>query len=815
MKISFNWLNTYLPHGLQADKLAEILTAIGLETESLEEFESIQGGLKGIVIGKILSCKKHPNADKLSVCEVDVGKEDNLKIVCGAPNVATGQTVPVATPGTMLYAGEEVFCIKRTKLRGEVSEGMICAEDEIGVGNSHDGIMVLPDHLKAGTPASEYFDIEKDTVINIDLTPNRIDAASHIGVARDLKAYLNTHGNTLSLKTPSVENLPKADKTLPAKIIIEDTEACPRYSGCTISGITVKESPVWLQNRLKAIGLNPVNNIVDIGNFVLHETGHPLHTFDYDKITGGKIIIKKLEEGKEFISLDEEKRKLNAQDLMICNEKEPMCIAGVFGGIDSGITGTTRNIFIESAFFDPVHIRKTAKRHGLNTDASFRFERGADPEMCLYALKRAALLITEIAGGSLSSEIMDLYPAPLKAFDVELRYKHMDSILGKHIPSDEVLKILSEFDMEIVRTDADTVHVRVPRYRFDVRREADLIEEVLRIYGYNHIPPAAKLNTSLNIHEASDAEYFSEKLSSYLAGKGFNEIMSNSLSNAAYYHNISDIDAEQLVPLANPISRELGIMRYEMLFSGLEAIRHNINHKTPDLKIFEIGKVYKRRCDAKEKDVRQYDEKRLLGIWLTGLYYPLRWNRKEAQSDFYHLKGHVEALMEKSGILPDRQEKNKEDIFEYGMDYYCGNEYLYTIGRVKTKLLEEDWDIAQAVYHARIDFDNMGRMYHAHKPAFKDLPRFPEVNRDLALLIDKNVSFSAIRDLAFATEKKYLKRIDLFDVYEGKNIDSGKKSYAISLSLQDESKTMKDKQINKIMNSLIRKFEKELGAQIR
>jgi phenylalanyl-tRNA synthetase beta chain len=818
MKISLNWLTDYLPLNIEQEKLLDILTDIGLEVGGTEAWESVPGGMKGIVVGKVTKCEQHPNADKLKVTSVNIGGDEELPIVCGAPNVQLGQTVVVATVGTKLTMDGESFIIKKAKLRGEPSHGMICAEDEIGLGKSHDGIMVLPDHIEAGTPAAEFFKIETDLIIDIDLTPNRIDAASHYGVARDLAARLSFDGILSKANLPDVTHFSIDNHNLNIPVIIENPEACKRYTSCTVSDIVVKESPSWLQHRLKAIGLNPINNIVDITNYVLHETGHPLHAFDADKIVGGKVFVRKLKEGTDFTTLDDVNRKLSEHDLMICNEESPMCIAGVFGGTDSGVTSDTKAVFLESAWFEPVHVRKTARRHGLNTDASFRFERGADPEMTLYALKRAALLMKEIAGAKISSEINDVISEKLTDKEITIKFNYINQLLGEDIPIEDIRFILKSLDFKILSENKDSLLLNAPQYRSDVTRPADVVEEILRIYGYNRVPTAVKLNASINIGHENRKENFIEKLSISLSSRGFHEAMSNSLSNIDYYKTITEeIDKESIVHLANPGSSELSIMRRLMVFSGLEAIERNINHKNPNLRLFEIGKTYQKNGNMdKIHPVKNYSESMHLAMWITGNFDTLRWNQAEKTSDFYHLKMEINHLLEIFGIETDVFKIQETDsiLFDLGMEYSFRKNTLLRFGLL-SKTAMNSFDIDQDVWYADFDIKALLDILTQPKKQFKALSKYPEVKRDIALLIDQSVSFVDLKNTAFEKERKYLKSVDLFDVYEGKGIEKEKKSYALSFILQDNEKTMQDKQIDAIMQKLKEAFLSDYKAIIR
>ncbi|MEA3449150.1 MAG: phenylalanine--tRNA ligase subunit beta [Bacteroidota bacterium] len=818
MKISLDWLNNYIDiEDIETSRLLENLTDIGLEVTGLESWQNIPGGLEGIVTGKITSCEKHPNADKLSLTKVDIGKESPLSIVCGAPNVAEGQTVPVATVGTTLHIDGKPFKIKKAKLRGEPSEGMICAEDEIGIGTSHEGIMVLPDDLPAGMPLNEYVDVTNDQIIEIDLTPNRIDAASHIGTARDLAARLNFEGIQKQLTRPDVSGFKVDNHNLEIPVAIENPEACKRYVSCTVSGITVKESPQWLKNRLKSIGLNPINNIVDITNFVLHETGHPMHAFDVSQITGNQVIVKKLTEGTRFTTLDDVERKLHHNDLMICNAESPMCIAGVLGGNESGVKEQTKAVFLESAWFDPAHVRTTARRHGISTDASYHYERGADPEMCIYALKRAALLIKEIAGGQISSDISDVYPVPITSAVVNLKFNYLNTMFGKNIPHEDIKKILKHLDIKITNENDKELEVEIPPYRYDVTRPADVAEEILRIYGFNNTPVADKLHTSVNTGHDEKNETLRQSVSDFLSARGFNEIMSNSLSNEAYYKNPEHYPPESMVHLANPGSRELGILRRDMLFSGLEAISRNINHKITDIRFYEFGKIYFKSGKQDENNpLNNYNEKEQLALWLSGNFHALHWNQKADVSNFYHLKTAVSSVFDHLGIDENTLQISSlnSDLFEYGLEYTFNKKPLMRMGLVKHKICKK-LNIEQDVYFANVDKDALISCATAVEHKFTPLSKFPEVHRDLALLLDKSIDFADIKQAAFKTENKHLMSVDLFDVYEGKNIDEGKKSYALSFVLRDDKKTMTDKQIDKIMSKLIKTFKQKFGASLR
>lgn len=815
MKISYNWLKNYIDTDLSVEKVSKILTDTGLEVEGIEHFESVKGGLEGLVIGQVTSCEKHPNADKLTVTTVNVGNGTKLPIVCGAPNVAEGQKVVVATEGTTLYFGDEKIKIKKTKMRGEASEGMICAEDEIGLGTSHDGIMVLDDSAKIGIPAKEYFNIETDTVFEIGLTPNRIDGASHIGTARDLAAYLSQTKKTELIK-PSVDDFKVDNNNLPIEIIVEDKKACPRYTGVTVSNVKVKTSPEWLQNRLKAIGLKPINNLVDISNFVLHETGQPLHFFDADIIEGNKVIIKTLSRGTLFTTLDEEKRELSADDLMICNEKNGMCIAGVFGGIKSGVTENTKNVFIESAHFNSVYVRKTAKRHDLHTDASFRFERGSDPNITVYALKRAALLMKEIAGGEISSEIVDIYPDPVANYKVDLTFKNLKRLIGKEIEKEKVKNILKSLDIKIVKEDDEKLSLEVPTYRVDVLREADVIEEVLRIYGYNNVEISDHVNSSLSYSPKPDKEKIQNTISDILSAKGFNEIMCNSLTKADYYNNLESYKPANLVKIFNPLSIDLNVMRQTLLFGGLESIMYNQNRRNPDLKLYEFGNCYYLKNSESENLLKKYNEEQHLAIFITGHKTEENWITKVEPTSFFLLKTYVENILEKLGfdLNQVKSEEVSSDLFVEGLSYQYNKNQLVNFG-ILNKKLTKAFDIDTKVYFAEFSWDTVLKLSAKNSIRYTEIPKYPEVRRDLALLLNKEVKFADIKELAYKSERKFLKKVSLFDVFEGEKLGVNKKSYAVSFILQDENKTLTDKQIDKIMNSFIRVFEKELGAQIR
>ncbi|TBN04353.1 phenylalanine--tRNA ligase subunit beta [Hyunsoonleella flava] len=809
MKISYNWLKQFIDIEWTPEQTSELLTDLGLEVEGLEKYQSVKGGLDGVVIGKVLTCEKHPNADKLKVTTVDLGGDTPLQIVCGAPNVAAGQKVPVATIGTTLYTEEgEAWKIKKGKIRGEESHGMICAEDELGLGTSHDGIMVLDEKLKVGTPAADIFEIENDTVFEIGLTPNRADAMSHYGTARDLKAGLLQKEVKVELITPSVSAFNVENRTLKIDVDVIDKELAPRYCGVTISGIKVTDSPQWLQHRLKAIGLSPINNVVDATNYVLHELGQPLHAFDAGKIEGDKIEVKTLKKGTKFITLDGAERELHDEDLMICDAEKPMCIAGVFGGIDSGVTEKTRSIFLESAYFNPVSIRKTAKRHGLNTDASFRFERGIDPNITEYALKRAALLIQELAGGDITSDIVDIYPKKIEDFQVRLSFENAKKIIGEEIPKETIKSILTSLDIKVNNVTETGLGLTVPAFRNDVLREADVIEEILRVYGYNNINISNKLNASISSMSRFEDFKVQNTIGNQLAGQGFFEILSNSLTTPDYSDLSEQLKTDHNIEMLNPLSNELSVLRQSLVFSGLEAISYNINRKRQDLKLFEFGKTYHSFSEEKE-------EHKHLTVVATGNQHPESWNsNSKLKSDFFFLKGVVSAILERLGIARYNESPIKNDLFSEGVSLSLGKIKLVDFGLI-TKTVLKHFDISQEVVCADFNWDAILDMTKRNKIVFKSIPKYPKVRRDFALLIDENVSFEDLYKIAKQTEKQLLKEVNLFDVYQGKNLPKGKKSYAVSFILQDENKTLNDKQIDKIMVKLQTNFEKQLGAELR
>ena len=820
MNISYNWLKEYVETSLTPQEMADALTSIGLETGGVEEVETIKGGLEGLVVGKILTCVDHPDSDHLHITTVEVGQEAPLQIVCGAPNVAAGQTVVVALVGTKLYQGEESFTIKKSKIRGAESFGMICAEDEIGIGVSHDGIIVLPDTVPVGTLAKEYYQIKNEYILEVDITPNRVDAASHFGVARDLAAYLHQNGQAVSLTRPSVETFKIDRKEGGIPVRVENTEACPRYSGVAIRGVKVTESPEWLKNRLNLIGLRPINNVVDITNYVLHELGQPLHAFDVAKIKGGEVIVKTLQEGTEFVSLDGQTRKLNERDLMICNAEGGMCIGGVFGGLDSGVTEATTDVFLESAYFHPTWIRKSARRHGLNTDASFRFERGCDPNNTLYVLKRAALLIQEVAGGEICGEVEDVYPHPIAPCRVDLSYQKVNSLIGKDISKETVKSILKDLEIEVLSEQDDQLLLSIPTYRVDVLRDVDVIEDILRIYGYNNVEIGDSLKTSLSYQTDTDKSYiFQELIAEQLTGAGFNEILNNSLTATSYY------EAQQVYPLAhcvkvmNALSNDLGVMRQTLLFGGLESIAYNRNRKQPDLKFYEFGNCYFYDIDKKKEEsiLNEYAEEFHLGLWLTGNKVSNSWLHAEEASSVYELKAYVENVFSRLGITLKRLVFGQyaDEIFSAGLSIHTvSGRKLGVIGIVGKKL-SKLFDIDAPVYFAELNWDAIQKETKKHKVKYAEISKYPAVKRDLALLLDKSVSFAEIEKIAFDTEKKLLREVFLFDVYEGKNLPNEKKSYAVSFVLQDTEKTLNDKQIDAIMKSIQGNLERKLGAELR
>ena len=820
MNISYNWLKKFIDFDLSPLELADALTSIGLEVGGVEEIQAIKGGLEGLVIGEVLTCEPHPNSDHMHVTNVNLGTGEPVQIVCGAPNVAAGQKVIVATIGTKLYDGDDCFTIKKSKLRGIESCGMICAEDEIGIGTDHSGIIVLPDDAVVGMPAKEYYNIKSDYVLEVDITPNRADACSHYGVARDLYAYLTQRGIQTSLHKPSVDDFKVDNHDLDINVTIVNSEACPRYAGITIKGVTVKESPEWLQNDLRMIGLRPINNIVDITNYILFAYGHPMHCFDADKIKGNQVIVKCMPEGTPFVTLDGVERKLSSRDLMICNAEEPMCIGGVFGGLESGTTEETKNVFLESAYFHPTWIRKTARRHGLSTDASFRYERGIDPNNTIYILKLAAMMVKELAGGEISSEIKDVSCKDFPPFRVELTYQRVNELIGKNIPVEAVKSIVKSLEMDIVAETAEGLTLDVPQYRVDVQRDCDVIEDILRIYGYNNVEIPTTLKSSLVAETETDKSNKLQNLvAEQLVGAGFNEIMNNSLTKAAYYDNLTSYPAKNLVRLMNPLSSDLNVMRETLLFGGLETSARNANHKNPDLKLFEFGNCYYYREEKRNEDkaLAPYSESYHLALWLTGKDKQGSWIHADEDNNAYMLKAYVENILGRVGLhMRDLTIENlSTDIYASAVVIKTqGGKRLAMIGTVTRKLLKQ-FDIDNAVFFADINWIEVMRSIRSLKVSFKELPKFPAVRRDLALLVEKNVQFAQIEKLVFDADRKLVKSVNLFDVYEGKHLEAGKKSYAISITLQDENQTLNDKVIDKVMQKIIKSLEERAGARLR
>jgi len=809
MRISYNWLKQFIKTDLQSNEIADILTDLGLEVEGVDTFESLKGGLQGVVVGHVITCEKHPDADKLKITTVDIGDgKTPLQIVCGAPNVAVGQKVPVATIGTKLYDKEgNAFEIKKGKIRGQESHGMICAEDELGLGESHDGILILDASLTPGTPAARIFNIECDEVFEIGLTPNRADAMSHMGVARDLRAGLLQRGTTSELITPSVSNFKVEKRTLKIDIKVEDSKLVPRYCGVTISGVTVKSSPNWLQNRLKAIGLTPKNNIVDVTNYVLHELGQPLHAFDAAQIQGSKVIIKTLPTGTKFITLDDIERSLHEEDLVICDESGPLCLAGVFGGKTSGVSNETTTIFLESAYFNPVSVRKTAKRHTLSTDASFRFERGIDPSITEYALKRAALLIQEVAGGEITSDIIDVYPKRIEDFSVFIHFQKVNRIIGEEIKPETIKKILASLDIKVNSISDAGLGLLIPSYRVDVTREIDVIEEILRVYGYNNVTIPGKLNATVFNSPRTEEYHVQNTIANQLCGLGFNEMMANSLTTPDYIGLSQQLEAEQNVMMLNPLSNDLSAMRQSLLFSALEAVAFNNNRRRSDLKLFEFGKTYHKTAEG-------HLEEKHLTLTLTGNRSNESWIKAQEKSDFFLIKGYVMAILNRLGI----EQKTVaipvvNDIFAEGLALAIGKEIIVEFGSIK-KTVVKHFDIKQEVVYADFNWGKLQK-YISNKIKYTDIPKYPEVRRDFALLVDETIQFEQIFNLAKQTEKSVLKQVKLFDVYQGKNLPEGKKSYAVSFILQDDTKTLTDSQIDKIMGKLQSQFESQLGASLR
>ena len=829
MDISYKWLKRYIDFDLSPRQLAAALTSLGLECDQIEEVESIRGGLRGVVTGKVLTCEDHPDSDHLHIPTVDLGNGSPAQIVCGAPNVAAGQNVVVATIGTTLYSGDKEFQIKKSKIRGVESFGMICAEDELGLGESHDGIMVLPDDVAPGTPAAEYFKVESDFRLEVELTPNRVDAASHYGTARDLKAWLvrnATEGNSLC-DMPEI-SLPDANAFAPdrtdgaASVEVADTEACPRYSGVTVRGVTVGESPEWLRNLLVAAGQRPINNIVDITNFILLGIGQPLHCFDLDKVAGQRIVVRKCTEGTPFTTLDGVERKLSDADLMICDAEKPMCIAGVFGGLDSGVTESTRNVFIESAWFNPTSVRRTARRHGLSTDASFRYERGTDPDITTYAARLAAVMIKELAGGEICGDIVDIYPLPAAAaeFDFSLDYCHR--LIGKEIPRQLIITILKALEIDVTSTpDPDTLHLRIPSYRVDVTRPCDVVEDILRVYGYNNVEIAPDTHATLSVKGDTDFSYaLEQQTSDMLTARGYVEILNNSLSAASYYADNELYPATECVSLLNPLSGELSVMRRTLLYGGLESLSHNINRKATDLLMYEFGNVYCRRADidsTAEKPLAPYGERHVLGIWATGHVASPSWNTDATAADIFMLKKDVLHILRRAGVEERAlsMTQTSDQIYAARLDINTkSGRHIASLGILRSALTSR-FDISQEVCYAEIDWDALYKAGAGNATTYTPLPRTMPVRRDLALLLDKGVKFAEVEECIRRSAGKMLGKVWLFDVYEGKNLPEGKKSYAVAMTLQDQDKTLQDKQIDAVMKKVTDTLANRLGAQLR
>lgn len=820
MNISYNWLKEYLDFDLQPDEVAAALTSIGLETGGVEEVQTIKGGLEGLVIGEVLTCEDHPNSDHLHITTVNVGGEAPLQIVCGAPNVAAGQKVVVAVNGTKLYDGDQCFTIKKSKIRGVESNGMICAEDEIGIGTDHSGIIVLPADAVVGTLAKDYYNVKSDYVLEVDITPNRVDATSHYGVARDLAAYLKQAGKPAALRLPSVEAFKIDDETPAIEVVVENEEACLRYSGVTIKGVTVKESPEWLQNRLRVIGLRPINNVVDVTNFILHELGQPLHSFDAAKIKGNKVVVKAVEAGTKFVTLDGVERTLTDRDLMICNTEEPMCIGGVFGGLESGVTEQTTDVFLESACFHPTWIRKTARRFGLNTDASFRFERGLDPNNTIYVLKRAALLIQELAGGKITGAIQDVYPKVVEPYRVEVSYAKINSLIGKEIPVETVKSIVDSLEMKIESESAEGLCLRVPVYRIDVQRDVDVIEDILRIYGYNNVEFNEEVKACLSYQTPTDHSYKMQNLiSEQLCGCGFNEIMNNSLTRSAYYSDLTVYPEKNCVRLMNPLSADLNVMRQTLLFGGLESAEHNMKRRRGNIRFYEFGNCYQ-YDETKKKEsetLAGFSEDYRLGIWLAGNRVENSWAHPNEKTTVYELKAYVENVLSRLGLNLGKLVFGvlTDDIYSAGLSITTqSGRRLGSLGIVSKKILKA-MDIDVEVYFAELSWTALMKETRKNKVTYTEISKFPAVKRDLALLLDKSVAFADIEKIAGESERKLLKSVTLFDVYEGKNLPAGKKSYAVSFYLQDDNKTLNDKQIDAIMKKIQTNLEQKLGAQLR
>ena len=820
MNISYKWLKEYVDFDLTAQQVADALTSTGLEVDALEEVQSIKGGLKGLYVGKVLTCEAHPNSDHLHVTTVDLGKGEPSQIVCGAPNVAAGQKVIVADLGCVLYDGDKEFVIKKSKLRGVESNGMICAEDEIGVGTSHDGIIVLPEDAVVGTPAAEYYNLESDWLIEVDITANRADGLSHWGVARDLYAWLKSNGYETKMHRPDCSKFTVDNHDLPIEVKIENTEACKRYACVSVSDCEVKESPDWLKNKLNTIGLRPINNIVDITNYVMMAYGQPLHTFDADMVKGHQIVVKTMPEGTPFQTLDGEEHKLSDRDLAICNAEDPMCIAGVFGGKGSGTYETTKNVVLESAYFHPTWIRKSARRHGLSTDASFRFERGVDPNGTIYALQQAAILCKELAGGKVSMEIVDVYPEKMENAVVDLSYQYVHGLVGKEIPTDKIKAICESLEMKVLEETAEGLKLEIPAYRVDVTRPCDVVEDILRIYGYNNVEIPTQLKGSLVIKGDEDQKHkLANIVSEQLVGEGFNEILNNSLTKGAYYEGHNAYAAENCVKIMNPLSTDLNVMRQTLLFGGLESVQHNVNRKRANLRFFEFGNVYTFDPEKANLDdpMQAYKEQYHAALWLTGKRVEGSWAHANEESSFYELSAYVENILRRIGVKPGMivRKKSENDIFSAGLTIENrGGKKLIEMGIITKKLLKQ-FGLDAPVFYAELNWTALMKVIKKNEVLYTEVPKFPAVSRDLALLVDNSVEFAQIEQIARATEKKLLKKVELFDVYEGDKLPAGKKSYAVNFILQDEEKTMGDKQIEAIMNKLIAQLKKQLNAELR
>ena len=820
MNISYKWLKEYVDFDLTAQQVADALTSTGLEVDALEEVQSIKGGLKGLYVGKVLTCEAHPNSDHLHVTTVDLGKGEPSQIVCGAPNVAAGQKVIVADLGCVLYDGDKEFVIKKSKLRGVESNGMICAEDEIGIGNDHAGIIVLPEDAVVGTPAAEYYHLESDWLIEVDITANRADGLSHWGVARDLYAWLKSNGYETKMHRPDCSAFTVDNHDLPIEVKIENTEACKRYACVSVTDCEVKESPEWLKNKLNTIGLRPINNIVDITNYVMMAYGQPLHTFDADMVKGHKIVVKTMPDGTPFQTLDGEEHKLSDRDLAICNEEDPMCIAGVFGGKGSGTYETTKNVVLESAYFHPTWIRKSARRHGLSTDASFRFERGVDPNGTIYALQQAAILCKELAGGKVSMEICDVYPEPMKNAVVDLTYKYVHDLVGKDIPVEKIKSICESLEMKVLEETAEGLKLEIPAYRVDVTRPCDVVEDILRIYGYNNVEIPTQLKGSLVIKGDEDQKHkLANLVSEQLVGEGFNEILNNSLTKGAYYEGNASFPAENCVKIMNPLSTDLNVMRQTLLFGGLESVQHNVNRKRGNLRFFEFGNVYTFDPEKENLDdpMQAYKEQYHAALWITGKRVEGSWAHANEESSFYELSAYVENILRRIGVKPGMivRKKSESDIFSAGLTIENrGGKKLIEMGIIAKKL-QKQFGLDAPVFYAELNWTALMKVIKKNEVLYTEVPKFPAVSRDLALLVDNSVEFAQIEQIARQTEKKLLKKVELFDVYEGDKLPAGKKSYAVNFILQDEEKTMGDKQIEAIMNKLIANIKKQLNAELR